>query len=78
MTKNNKVVVVTGGNRGIGADITRRFLEGGYQVVNISRQTPGFSHERLINYTADRIQRPRHRAQDRGDGARGNPSESIG
>ena len=53
MTDNNKVVVVTGGNRGIGADITRRFLDGGYQVVNISRQTPALSHERLINYTAD-------------------------
>ena len=53
MTDKNKVVVVTGGNRGIGADITRRFLDGGYQVLNISRQTPAFSHERLINYTAD-------------------------
>ena len=53
MTDNNKVVVVTGGNRGIGADITQRFLDGGYQVVNISRQTPAFSHECLINYTAD-------------------------
>ena len=53
MTDKNKVVVVTGGNRGIGADITRRFLDSGYQVVNISRQTPAFSHEHLINYTAD-------------------------
>ena len=53
MTDKNKVVVVTGGNRGIGADITRRFLDGGYQVLNISRQTPAFSHARLINYTAD-------------------------
>ncbi len=53
MTDKNKVVVVTGGNRGIGADITRRFLDGGYQVVNISRQTPALSHALLINYTAD-------------------------
>ena len=53
MSGNNKVVVITGGNRGIGADITRRFLDGGYQVVNISRQTPEFSDERLVNYTAD-------------------------
>ena len=43
MTDNNKVVVITGGNRGIGADITRRFLDSGYLVVNISRQTPEFS-----------------------------------
>ncbi len=28
-------------------------MDGGYQVLNISRQTPVFSHERLINYTAD-------------------------
>ena len=53
MSGNNKVVVITGGNRGIGADITRRFLDGGYQVVNISRQIPEFSDERLVNYTAD-------------------------
>ena len=53
MAKKNKVVVITGGNRGIGADITRRFLDSGYLVVNISRQTPAFSHERLVNYTAD-------------------------
>ncbi len=53
MIKKNQVVVVTGGNRGIGADITRRFLNSGYLVVNISRQPPEFAHERLINYTAD-------------------------
>ena len=53
MAKNNQAVVITGGNRGIGADITRRFLDSGYQVVNISRQIPAFSHERLVNYTAD-------------------------
>ena len=53
MTDNNKVVVITGGNRGIGADITRRFLDDGYRVINISRQTPEFSHERLTNYVAD-------------------------
>ena len=53
MAENNKVVVITGGNRGIGADITRRFLDDDYQVVNISRQAPAFSHERLSNYVAD-------------------------
>ena len=53
MTQNTNIAVVTGGNRGIGADITRRFLDSGYQVVNISRQAPEFTHERLINYTAD-------------------------
>ena len=53
MAQDTKTAVVTGGNRGIGADITRRFLDSGYLVVNISRQAPEFSHERLVNYTAD-------------------------
>ena len=53
MTQVNNTAVITGGNRGIGADITRRFLDSGYLVVNISRQTPEFSHKRLVNYTAD-------------------------
>ena len=47
MAEKNNVVVITGGNRGIGADITRRFLDSGYLVVNISRQLPNFSDERL-------------------------------
>lgn len=51
--ENTKTAVVTGGNRGIGADITRRFLEDDYTVVNISRQAPEFKHERLINVSAD-------------------------
>lgn len=55
---NTKVAVVTGGNRGIGEDITRRFLEAGYRVINISRQVPKFEHENLetvIMDLADRI-----------------------
>lgn len=48
-----RTAVVTGGNRGIGEDITRRFLEGGARVINISRQRPAFRHERLINFEAD-------------------------
>ena len=58
MAHDNKTVVITGGNRGIGADITRRFLGCGYLVVNVSRQTPDFSHERLVNYTADLADEP--------------------
>ena len=42
MTQDNKTAVITGGNRGIGADITRRFLDSGYLVVNISRQVRSF------------------------------------
>jgi len=49
----SRVAVITGGNRGIGADITRRFLEDGYTVVNLSRQAPDFQHERLVSHVAD-------------------------
>ena len=48
-----QVIVVTGGNRGIGEDITRRFLDAGHTVINISRQSPEFAHERLHNWSAD-------------------------
>jgi NAD(P)-dependent dehydrogenase (short-subunit alcohol dehydrogenase family) len=50
---NTKVAVVTGGNRGIGADITHRFLDAGYRVVNISRKPPEFAHERLETMLGD-------------------------
>ncbi|MFT7459641.1 MAG: 3-oxoacyl-[acyl-carrier protein] reductase, partial [Planctomycetota bacterium] len=49
----NKTVVITGGNRGIGEDISQRFLDAGYKVINISRQEPNFSHENLETYIAD-------------------------
>jgi len=48
-----RTALITGGNRGIGEDISRRFLELGYTVVNVSRQQPEFSHERLLSFTAD-------------------------
>ncbi len=50
---NNRVVVITGGNRGIGADISKRFLDDHFQVVNVSRQAPECDHARLIHYEAD-------------------------
>ena len=46
-------IVVTGGNRGIGADIVRRFLDAGDAVINISRQSPERKHPRLIHYQSD-------------------------
>lgn len=51
--RRERTAVVTGGNRGIGEDISRRFLDQGYTVVNISRQAPQFSHERLVNFECD-------------------------
>ncbi len=50
---NTDTAVVTGGNRGIGADVVQRFLDAGYQVINISRQAPIIDHERLSSYEAD-------------------------
>ena len=48
-----KTMVITGGNRGIGEDITHRFLDAGYKVINISRQEPTFSHENMETFIAD-------------------------
>lgn len=50
---NTDTAVVTGGNRGIGADVVQRFLDAGCRVINISRQTPTIDHERLHSYEAD-------------------------
>ncbi len=51
--QNTKVAVITGGNRGIGEDISRRLLDDGYHVVNISRQEPKFAHKNLETMLLD-------------------------
>lgn len=53
MAEIRNTIVVTGGNRGIGEDISQRFLAAGHKVVNISRQEPKFEHENLETYIAD-------------------------
>ena len=45
-------VIVTGGNRGIGAAIVTRLLEEGYRVVSLARH-PAQERERLENVIAD-------------------------
>jgi len=45
-----RIVVVTGGNRGIGADITRAFSAAGWRVVIGSRSAGGrvvWTHRRM-------------------------------
>jgi NAD(P)-dependent dehydrogenase (short-subunit alcohol dehydrogenase family) len=45
--------VITGGNKGIGADLGRRMLDEGYRVVSVARRAPDFDHERLSSVEAD-------------------------
>jgi NAD(P)-dependent dehydrogenase (short-subunit alcohol dehydrogenase family) len=52
-SENTKTAVITGGNRGIGADISRRFLDKGYAVVNISREEPEWKHDKFVTVRAD-------------------------
>ena len=45
--------VITGGNKGIGADLAQRMLAEGYRVISVARRAPEFSHERLSSVAAD-------------------------
>ena len=45
--------VITGGNKGIGADLAQRLLERGYTVVSVARHAPDFAHERLEHVACD-------------------------
>jgi len=51
--KDNRTILVTGGNAGIGAAISRSLLENGDRVVNVSRRAPDFAHDRLQTITGD-------------------------
>ncbi len=46
-------IVVTGGNRGIGAAIVDRLLEEGWEVVSLARHLPEVSHDRLHGFVVD-------------------------
>ncbi|OWU71791.1 SDR family NAD(P)-dependent oxidoreductase [Phaeobacter sp. 22II1-1F12B] len=45
--------VITGGNKGIGADLAQRLLEQDYRVVTLARHAPDFSHEKLEHLDCD-------------------------
>ncbi|MDO9600305.1 MAG: SDR family NAD(P)-dependent oxidoreductase, partial [Azoarcus sp.] len=47
------VAVVTGGSAGIGADICKRMLDDGYEVVSMARRAPEWSHPRLKTVQVD-------------------------
>lgn len=45
--------VITGGSKGIGADLAQRLLDKGYRVISLARHTPDWSHERLESVECD-------------------------
>lgn len=53
MSEANFTAVITGGNKGIGADLADRLLEQGYTVVSVARHAPEKSHVRLVSVEAD-------------------------
>ena len=50
---NNKVVIITGGNRGIGLGITKSFLEANYNVIVGARNKPELDNQNLTFHYAD-------------------------
>lgn len=51
-----KKVLITGGSQGIGQAIAQKFLNENYEVHNISRHTPQYSHLHLHHWQADMLQ----------------------
>ncbi|MBL8443663.1 MAG: SDR family oxidoreductase [Zoogloeaceae bacterium] len=47
------VALVTGGSAGIGADICKRMLEDGYEVVSLARRAPDWTHPRFTSVQVD-------------------------
>lgn len=50
---NGYTAIVTGANKGIGADLAARLLEQDYTVVSVARHDPEVSHANLHSITAD-------------------------
>lgn len=45
--------LITGGSKGIGADLGQRLLERGYRVVSLARNVPDWEHENLEHVAVD-------------------------
>lgn len=45
--------LITGGNKGIGADLANRLLDQGYSVVSVARRAPEIKHPKLHSVQAD-------------------------
>jgi len=48
-----KIALVTGGSAGIGKSICEHLLDDGYTVLNLSRRTSDYQHDRLIDRPVD-------------------------
>ena len=53
MADRQLTAVITGGNKGIGANLAQRMLSKGYRVISVARRAPEFSHDRLSSVEAD-------------------------
>ncbi len=48
--------LITGGNRGIGADLASRLLDQGYTVVSMARRAPEIRHKNLFSIEVDLLE----------------------
>ena len=48
--------LITGGNKGIGADLASRLLNQGYTVVSVAQRPPEFTHKNLVSIEVDLLE----------------------
>ena len=48
--------LITGGNKGIGADLASRLLNQGYAVVSVAQRPPEFTHKNLVSIEVDLLE----------------------
>ena len=48
--------LITGGNKGIGADLASHLLNQGYTVVSMARRPPEFTHKNLLSIEVDLLE----------------------
>ena len=48
--------LITGGNKGIGADLASRLLNKGYTVISMARCSPEITHKNLLSIEVDLLE----------------------